>query len=62
VLAQCEQEEKLIIMCGPGNISEGGWCKNAEAFALFELKPGSFYPRMIREELLSLIETLGSLR
>ena len=61
VLAQKDGAERLIVLCGSGNLTQGGWCKNVEAFSAFTLVPGSYFPRLLRDNLVQLLEQLGSL-
>lgn len=62
ILANHEKEERLILLCGSGNLTEGGWCKNAEAFTMLTLIPNVYFPRNLREELVSFLGHAAALR
>ncbi len=62
ILATYEKEDRLILLCGSGNLTEGGWCKNAEAFTMLTLIPNVYFPRNLREEVVNFLDQAADLR
>ena len=60
-LAEKNQQEVLVVLCGSGNLTEAGWCKNVEGFTILILEPNVFYPHTLHDAFINLLSQFSQL-